>query len=264
MSVLDTTSSNSTSNRKIDNDSDEPTTRVDKTFEQSRLRVKFGQSLRLLSFQDIMMLLQVCVDKSIDVPEIADINVIDFDNAISNSVSQKKDCRLLEHACDARGRPYLMTFCDFDLPTRIHCLMMFELLECDLDINLVEYASGETVFFSLLRKYDYVTLRYLLTRHKEMKKIAIFLNYYNNRGISPLYLALSLYRKEKRLFSKFDVNDHMFMYQYLLEYGANPNDSLKRGEYMSCLGYAMKEIKDPDVCALFSVLYSIFFLMVQG
>ena len=236
MSVLDTTSSNL--NKKMD-----------KKIVKSRLRVKFGQSLRLLSFQDIMMLLQVCVDKNIDIPEIANMNVIDFENAISNSVSQRKDCRLLEHACDARGTPYLMTFCDFDLPTRIHCLMMFELLECDLDINLVDYASGETVIFSLLRKYDYITLRYLLTRHKETKKIAIFLNYYNNQGISPLYLALSLYRKEKRLFSRFDVNDHMFMYQYLLQYGANPNDSLKKGEYISCLGYAMKEIKDPNVCA---------------
>ena len=254
MSVLDTTSIKM--NNNVDTEkNDSQSVLADETFYKSRLQVNFGKSLRLLSFQDIMMLLQVCVDKNINIPEIADINVIDFENAISNSVSQKKDCRLLEHACDARGRPYLMTFCDFNLPTRIHCLMMFELLECDLDINLVDYASGESVIFPLLRKYDYVTLRYLLTRHKEAKKIAIFLNYYNNQGISPLYLALSLYRKEKQLFSQFEVDDKKFMYQYLLEYGANPNDSLKKGEYITCLGYAMQEIKDPGVCDVFQFYF---------
>lgn len=131
------------------------------------------------------------------------------------------------------------------------------LLEQNFDVNLTDTSNGETFVFTLLRKFDYVALKYLLTTYIERKNISIFLNYYNRSGISPLYLALSLYNDEIALFpNRFADNDSSnnnsnrkdkHLYEYLLSYGASPNDSIKKHQQVSPLSFALTNIDDVHV-----------------
>ena len=140
----------------------------------------------------------------------------------------------------------------------------------------------ETILFPLLRKFDYVTIKYLFTQYSDTKKININVNYYNRSGMSPLNLALALYNKEKELFPKrfgdnqrkgkgkqvvnvgLDAKDEhdrkekpetmnrnvkksKHLYEYLLTYG-NVNDSIKKNIAVSPLGFALSEIRDVEVC----------------
>ena len=106
------------------------------------LSISFGQSLRLLSFQDILLLLRVCKNKNIELPGIDDPNVIDFENAISISQSNRRDPRLLQHARDAHGRPLLMSFCDLSLKSELRSSMTIRLINLDFDVNLTDSGNG--------------------------------------------------------------------------------------------------------------------------
>ena len=91
-----------------------------------------------------------------------------------------------------------------------------------------------------------------------MKKVYIHLNYFNQSGFNPLYLALSLYKKEKHLFNNSKNNNnngkiaqnkssHKYLYEYLLLNGSNLNDSIKRDELLSPLWFALSQITDLQV-----------------
>eukprot|EP01083_Nonionella_stella_P177652 625049_1 len=204
------------------------------------LSIKFGKTLRLLTLQDLLLLLSVCQKQNIKILDIIEPKVFDFGTAIQMSKKMDKDCRLFQHARNAQGRPLLMVFADLALdPPEIQSKMMYRLLQYDLDVNLTDVASGESLIFSLLRHFDYSTIRYLLTRYCEGKKIKINLNYYNKNGLSPLYVALQSYRNEKHMKCK------RFMFDYLMSYDAPLlNASIKENTAMSPLWFAIKVIDD--------------------
>eukprot|EP01084_Bolivina_argentea_P296727 511082_1 len=208
--------------------------------EKKKLSIEFGGTLRLLTFQDLLLLLTVCQQQNIEISDIVKPKVFDFENAIEMSSKMDKDCRLFKHARNSVGRPLLMAFCDLGLkPNSIQSQMMYKVLQFGLDVNLTDVSTGESLIFSLLRNFDYSSIRYLLTRYCEEQKIKINLNYYNKNGICPLYAALELYNKdEKRLKPK------KFMFEYLMNYGARLNDSIKENEIVSPLWYAVHEIND--------------------
>lgn len=134
------------------------------------------------------------------------------------------------------------------------------------------------MIFSLCRNFDYFTIRYLFSRFRFSKKSFIHLNFYNIAGYSPLFLAVSLWKREKQLFpnrfrkmnkkrgnvknkhkkknknwkhkkalqlyqrSKYKKDCHM--YEFVLSNGADPNLPIKRDGSTSILGYAFAEIGD--------------------
>lgn len=86
------------------------------------LSINFGKSLRLLSFQDILLLLEICQNKNVELPNID--KIVDFKNAIEVSQAMRQDCRLLNYSRNVHGRPLLMQFADLRLHSHIHTPMM--------------------------------------------------------------------------------------------------------------------------------------------
>ena len=165
------------------------------------LTIKFHKSLGLLSIQDILLLLRVCKDRNIHLPDINKLGVFDAKNAVDISTKSGNDCRLLEHARNAHGRPLLMSFADITSKHSINSNMIKLLCLQDFDVNLQDVSNGESIIFPLIRKFDNYTLKFLLTTFRASKNVFINLNYYNKAGVSPLFVALSLYKEEKQMIS---------------------------------------------------------------
>eukprot|EP01083_Nonionella_stella_P043236 116652_1 len=183
------------------------------------------------TFEDLLLLLSVCQKQRIAILDI-----------IESKVSKKMER-------NAQGRPLIMVFADLKLrPARVQSRMMYRLLQYDLDVNLTDVATGESLIFSLLRSFDYSTIRYLLTRYCEGKKIKINLNYYNKNGVSPLYVALQSYNYERRIArGRHTKKRRRFMFDYLMSYGAPLNASIREKSQISPLWFAIKEIDDKQL-----------------
>ena len=125
--------------------------------------------------------------------------------------------------------------------------------------------AGESIVFLLLRKFDYESLDYLFHKFRSSKRTYIHLNYFNQAGDAPLYLALQLYNKEKTRFKENNIfhngRKYRFLYEYLLANGSSLNDSLKRDILLSPLWFSLTEIGHNEVCLFsFNLLFFISFV----
>ena len=68
----------------------------------------------------------------------------------------------------------------------------FALLECMIvnDFDTSDTRNGETIIFDLIRQNKVKTLELLPKKIVKEKENRFMMNYYNNAGISPLYLAI--------------------------------------------------------------------------
>ena len=207
---------------------------------ENTISIKFGNSLSLLSFKELLLLFKICKNQGI---VIKDLDKIDMKNAIRQS---KHDPRLVAYARDIHEVPYLHSWYSI-MPQQIS--QTIELLESGMDAN-IKNENKESIIFLVLRNFDYVTLRYMLTRYAVSKKVDIHLNYLNRSGISPLCQALELFPQEmemKRFNNKSKKSLHL--YEYLLEFGeVNLNDSINKGG-SSALGFAFNHIKNLQLIA---------------
>eukprot|EP01083_Nonionella_stella_P094458 265001_1 len=75
------------------------------------LRIDFGNTLRLLPLQDVIDLYMLCQEKAVIVtfPGSDSQNDYDWSSAIETSAEYGKDARIIKHARDAQGAPYIMT-----------------------------------------------------------------------------------------------------------------------------------------------------------
>lgn len=158
----------------------------------NQLSFEFGNSLKLLPLQDILLLLKVCQNKFL----ITDIeDAIDWNDAVKMSKKLGIDVTSTHFARDASGSPYLSNVVKLGLPNELNIIP--KLFKEDFDINLHDIGTGETLVFELLKNYDKYALLYMFDTTKYEKQLKIFVNYYNKNGNSALALALTLYKKEK-------------------------------------------------------------------
>ena len=224
------------------NDDDSKDDSPDNT-NQNLISIAFGNSLTLLSFKELLLLFKICKNQGI---LVKDIDKIDMKNAISQSTH---DPRLIAYARDIHGVPYLQTWYNV-MPQQLG--QMIELLESGMDVN-VKNQNKESIIFAILRNFDYLTLRYILTRYAISKKVDIHLNYFNRSGISPLCQALELFPQELQMkrFKQKRNNKHnkkqkhnLHLYEYLIDFGeVNLNDSIKR-DGSSALGFAFNHVNN--------------------
>ena len=166
---------------------------------EPKLYIEFGTSLRLLSLQDILLLLESCKERNVFV---LDLHRIDWHEAVLNSKKGNQDPTKIEHARDSQGYPYLTKVAMLQLEPKLNFVVMQQLIQEPFDLNLKDTKNGETVIFSLIRNFDLQTLKHLFGVVKYEKKIEIFVNYYNKHGQSPLLVALELYKEEKERLKK--------------------------------------------------------------
>ena len=162
-----------------------------------KLAIEFGDSLKLLSMQDIILLLQICKNQNIKLLDID--TAIEWSKAVGMSRKLGIDITSTSHARDATGSPYLSKA--VKLGTYLSNISKFEVMKKlfkeDFDVNLHDLTTGETLIYDLLRNFDKQSIEYLFDTIKFEKKLRIYLNYYNKNGLSPLGVALNLYKKEK-------------------------------------------------------------------
>ena len=112
-----------------------------------QVSIIFGKSLRLLSVQDILLLLRVCKLKNVLLPDIHDVDVINWGHAIEISKEIGQDCRIIKHARNGHGKPLLSTFVDLPFDSQQKADMLQQLLKHDFDVNLQDTATGMLSFF---------------------------------------------------------------------------------------------------------------------
>ena len=251
----------------------------DNQIEESSLTIEFHDSLRLLSVQDCLSLLKVCKNNrkckiklpGIDGPaktrcdrstlnSISGVGtydqetthnnnnfaIINWEKAVTTSQENNTDVRLLKHGRNEHGMPIIMDFAYLEfseVEQEYHEIIINDLINQDLDINLTDTVTGESLVFPLIRKQYINSLMHLLGNNlKESKKIYVNLNYYNKVGQSPLYVAL--YQRVNRIGTARDQirERSKNIYKYLLDYGASKFDSIIAGNKItSPLGFALQQ-----------------------
>ena len=170
---------------------------------RKKLEINFGGSLRLLNFQDVMNLFEMCYKRGILIAGFenhnssqnsVEIGQLLF-NAANISADAGKDARLLSNCRNSAGKPFhsgmvaslntLTGNTDGTLSTVLECLILH-----DFDMNAVDYSNGETVVFDLIRENKVKEYLLLLQKFVQEKQNRLMINYYNKSGISPLYLAI--------------------------------------------------------------------------
>lgn len=102
------------------------------------------------------------------------------------------DVRLLENARDRQGLPYIMKLMQLtQYPARREIFR--DLMEKhNLDLNVHCETTDESIIYTLIKDFDYETLKLVLKIAKQ-NKVLLRLNYHNKDGISPLGVALQKY-----------------------------------------------------------------------
>ena len=78
---------------------------------QNHLLINFGKSLRLLNFQDLMNLFQVCLSKEIKLIGFNNVSMAHLlTNSMNISANAAKDVRLLSNCRNSFGKPFVSNY----------------------------------------------------------------------------------------------------------------------------------------------------------
>ena len=167
--------------------------------EKARLKIEFHRSLRLLSLQDIILLRETCKDQNIEIMDHFKRDVIDYCKAVDTSIQRGQNPTSIKFARHSRGSPWLSILIRLqaDNPD-LNFIIMKQILTKNFDLNLHSTRSGETILFHLIRIFDIKSLKYVFNSVKAENGININTNYFNKNGQTPLFVALELYKEEKK------------------------------------------------------------------
>ena len=236
----------------------------DETREYTILKIHFGKSLRLLNVQELMNLLKVCKEKRIEIlnnnSEIVELNSKKctnnlqlWENAIDISSSQGNDIRLLSKTRDIFGKPYLHNIFNYQSVFDETKEIFYSFIKKDFDVNCSDINNGETVVYSLIKKFDFKSINFIFHIFNKFKKEKIFLNCFNNDGYSPLYYSMAYHitekRKQQEKSQESQTQESRYIYSLLTDksginetnHKASVNFPVfeKNGEIRSPLGYAI-------------------------
>ena len=205
------------------------------------LRIDFGNSLRLLSFQNLSSLFKVCKEKQIQIigmkinsgkssesngsnKTIEVEKGIDLliKNSIDISAMNGIDTRISTLARDSFGVPYLFDMLDYQSVVKNSKRIFYSLIDYGFDVNIVDINSKESIFYKLIHMMDMKTIKYIINLLMDKKEHQIYLNYYNNNHRSPLYYAIYHHKQEKR-----DRNKKLEKMRQRVKYLANYLAKLK-------------------------------------
>ena len=205
------------------------TIRLSNTAKENRmLKINFGKSLRLINFQDLMNLFDVCLEKEIEIIGFNNESMAHLlSNAMNISASAAKDARLLSNCRNSFGKPFVGSllslakiFCasshaatamneDSLLSTMFECLIIN-----DFNPNVNDKRSGETIIFDLIRQNKCTQFLLLLKKFVKEKQNRLMLNYYNYSGVSPLYLAITQHIRDKKQQQQVQPQQHAEKKEY--------------------------------------------------
>ena len=194
-----------------------------------RLSIDFGDSLRLLNFQDLIALLESCKRKRIIVSHMNFDKISQlFATAVQTSVDNKNDPRLLSNCKNVDGQPYTISILSLDnviegesgikpekslaqqkvngpridqdientianSQTVVRKSSISSMLQClianDFDMNVTD-SNDESVLFKLIQNEDTENISFLFRQYVGYHKHKLNLNYFNKQGESPLYQAI--------------------------------------------------------------------------
>ena len=179
-----------------------------KTPEKKYLEINFGKSLRLINFQDLMMLFAACLEKNIKIIGFDNVSMVHLlSNAMNISANGGKDVRLLSNCRNSLGKPFISDLFSleniFGTQGNSHTIahnyrkqdsLLSTMFEClilnDFNLNANDIKNGETIVFDLIRQNKCQEFLLLLKTFVKEKHNRFMLNYYNYSGVSPLYLAI--------------------------------------------------------------------------
>ena len=196
----------------------------------SHLEIDFGKSLRLVNFEDLMGLLEACSRHNI---LISGFNSGKIFELISNCVDISRNSgKHVTNGKNLTGRPFvssIYSLCHvFDDQLFNVNELESAILECMIlngfDMNCIDNNSGETIIFDLIRQNSAFGLKLLLEQYVKNKKNRLMLNYHNNRGISPLYLAIRQFISRKNDHEKMIVDKQSADDDIVNESDDNKND----------------------------------------
>ena len=184
------------------------------------LHINFGRSLRLVNFQDLIRLIESCSLHNIAIEGFGESKIFDL---LVNSIDISRDGG--NHVSNGKnlfGKPYSSTvyslskvFDNDDTKSnpqnkhekQIQSAMLEAMIFKDFDMNNVDNRNGETIIFDLIRNNDVLNFHLILQKYVKDKKQKLMLNYHNNRGMSPLYVAIRQFIKLQQNKSNLMVND---------------------------------------------------------
>ena len=190
-----------------------------------KIQINFGKSLRLLGFQDLFALFEACSNKEIKITGMSEESIYRLvTNAINISYHNKEDVRLLSNCKNEFGQSYLSVA--LSLSKSLNEGLIGSIISClcnnEFNMNVTNKSNGETIIFDLIRNFDKTNLLNIMNTFVQQNDNKLFLNYHNMSGISPLYTAITNFKREKKLFGKiggkddFQDTDYEYMYQVLI------------------------------------------------
>ena len=175
------------------------------------LKIDFGTSLRLLSFQNLSALFKVCKEKRIKIIGMKTGNIHNYGrshnmekdidllvkNSIEISAMNGNDTRISTLARDSFGVPYLFDMLDYQAVFENSKKIFYALIDYGFDVNIIDLNKNESIFYKLIQAFDVKTIKYIINLLVYNKRHQVYLNYYNNNGRSPLYFAIYDHKREK-------------------------------------------------------------------
>ena len=148
--------------------------------------------------------------------------------------------RIYSMCSNSSGKLLFDDFAQNELKSTIlECLILNE-----FNFNSIDTSSNETILFDLIRSNDILGLKIILNKHVKEKNNELMINYHNNEGISPLYLAIQHYIELKNQENSIQINRKQYIYELLIDSGIS-NASLNfaafemSGIVRSILGYVL-------------------------
>ena len=179
-----------------------------------KLKINFGKSLRLLSFEMLMLLFKVCKENHIQIIGMKcdsinaaahknnsdDVSKL-VGNAVNISAMKGNDIRLLLNSRDAFGVPHLFDILNYQ-SVFVHSKEIFySLIKNSFDINTIDENDNESIVYKLIRTFDITTMKYAIQYLVNENKHQIYFNYFNHLHQSPLFYAIYNHHREKTITS---------------------------------------------------------------
>ena len=170
-----------------------------------KLKIDFGKSLRLLSFQMVMSLFKVCKENHIQIngmkcgstdcgnvinkSRIDDVSGL-ISNAVNLSAMKGNDSRLLLQSLVAFGVPYMYDILKYQSVFVSSKEMIYSLINNNFNVSIIDENDNESILFKLVRRFDTTIMKYVIKFLVNENKHQIYLNYFNHLHRSPLYYAI--------------------------------------------------------------------------